>query len=96
MSILRVAAFDMAGSSEVWDSTIGEYLRNNPNCVAAKAASDGSTWLVASEWTSREAYEKDLVSPEFRRVFEEAATKLGISSDVEPAFLFEGDIGARA
>jgi hypothetical protein len=96
MSFLRVAAFDLAGSFDVWDSTLGEYLRNNPDCIAAKAASDGTTWLVATEWTTREAYEADLASAEFRKAFEAAATKLGFSTDIAPTFLFEGEIGARA
>ena len=96
MSYLRVAAFDMAGSFEIWDSTLGKYLRDNPNCVVAKAASDGSRWLVASEWTSREAYEADLTSPELQAAFGAAAAQLGISTDVEPSFLFEGEVGARA
>lgn len=96
MSYLRVAAFDMGGSFEVWDTTLGEWLRTNPNCVAANAASDGTTWLVASEWTSQEAYEADLGSPEFQAAFEAAASKLGISTDIEPTFLFQGEIGARA
>ena len=96
MSYLRVAAFEMAGSFEIWERTLGAYLRGNPDCVVAKAASDGSRWLVASEWTSREAYEADLESPELRAAYEAAATQLGLSGDIEPSFLFEGDIGARA
>ena len=96
MSYLRVAAFDMPGSYEVWDATLGEYLRSSPGCVAAKASSDGSTWLVVTEWTSREVYEADLASPGLQKAYEAAATQLGLTADLQPTFLYEGEIGATA
>ena len=96
MSFLRVAAFDMAGSYEIWDSTLGKYLRDNPDCLSAVASSDGSRWLVVSEWTSAEAYQADLQSPELRTAYEAAALQLGMSDDIVPDFLFEGEVGARA
>jgi quinol monooxygenase YgiN len=95
MSFIRVAAFDMPGSYEVWDATLGAYLRSNPDCIAAVASSDGSRWLVVTEWTNAGAYEAGLTSPELRTAYEEAAAGLGFTPDLEPSFLFEGEVGVR-
>ncbi len=96
MSFLRVVTYDGGEMTDaefdVWDEIIGAYLRNNPDCLRATAAKSAGATLVVSEWTSQEANERDMASPEYQTVLSEVMTKLSLPSDIEPSFLFEGDV----
>ena len=85
----------MEASLDLWDSKVGAWMRNHPDCLGAKAAASGTTWVVVSEWSSRDAYEATLASPDYQKVMDDIASAMGLAShDVEPAFLFEGEVVA--
>lgn len=99
VSFLRVAAFELNGETPpecgIWDLTVGEYLRANPNCLGATAAASGPTWIVVSEWTSAAANAADMDSADYQAVLETMAQKVCVQSDIEPEFLFEGDVAGH-
>ena len=96
MSFLRVVTFDGDAMTddqfEEWDATIGEHLRTSPDCIRAKAASSGGTTLVVSEWVSEDAYRAEMASPAYEAALRDVTTKLGLPPDIEPSFMFEGDV----
>lgn len=96
MSYLRVVTYEgdelTDAQVEAWDSIIGEHLKNSADCIRAKLASSGGTTLVISEWVSREAYEAEMSSAAYEAALQDITTKLSLPADIEPSFLFEGDV----
>lgn len=99
MSYLRVVTYDgdelTDAQVEAWDSTIGDHLRTSTDCLRAKLASSGGTTLVVSEWASEEAYEAEMRSAAYEAALLDATTKLSLPADIQPVFVFEGDVKAN-
>ncbi|MBT8201827.1 MAG: hypothetical protein HKN74_08425 [Acidimicrobiia bacterium] len=96
MTFLRIVAYEDASITddqlEIWDEFVGRYLRDNPDCVRAKAARSGNTMVVLSEWTSQAALERDKDSAAFQAVVRDVAAKINMSPDITPDWMFEGDV----
>jgi len=98
MSLLRVVTYDgdeMTDEQfEAWDAIIGAHLRNSPDCIQARAAVSGGRTLVVSEWVNEEAYRAEMTSAAYEAALQDIMTKLSLPAELEPSFLFEGEVKA--
>ncbi len=96
MSFLRVVTYDgdemTDDQFEAWDAIIGAHLRNSPDCIRAKAAKSAGTTLVVSEWVSEDACQAEMTSAAYKTALQDIMTKLSLPAELEPSFLFEGDV----
>ena len=95
MSYLRVAAYEAVNDDiGAWDNTIGEMLRQDPSCIRSAASLSDGTWLVATEWTDQAACDASQESSAYAAALAELSKQFDVSADVEPVFLFEGEVAA--
>ena len=96
MPFLRIAEYQVENAPdealELWDDVMGSALRNHPHCLELTAARRANRFVVISKWESEELFRAAAESKPLMDLVVTVAARLGLPSDQEPTFLFEGEL----
>ena len=96
MAFLRIAAFEIEDAPPAalttWEDIMGSALRNHPDCRRVIASRNGDEFAIITTWASEEAFRAAAQSKPILDVHLTVSSRLGISPDQEPSFLFEGEV----